>query len=178
MASSADNQQFIDLYRACEKDLFHYILSLAPQHVDALDILQETASELWNKFDHYDQQRPFKTWALKFAHLHVLKHRQRAKTRKRDLVLLGENALNLLAEEHERYEGVLELRRKALPLCMDKLSEADRQLLTCRYWSDETLRDLAQSTGRPEHRLHHRLVRIRKMLQECINETLPSLEES
>jgi len=176
MELSSQNQQFMQLYRACEKDLFRYILSLAPQHVDALDILQETASDLWQKFDRYDASRPFAVWARRFAHLRVLKHRQQAKARKRDVVLLGDGVTELLAAERELHEGVLELRRNALMTCIEKLTEAERELLKCRYWTDQKLKDLAQKLGEPEQRLYHRLASIRKVLQECINKTLPASE--
>ncbi len=177
MNTHSENLEFTALYYQCEQDLFRYILSLVPRHVDALDILQETAVDLWQNFDRYETDRPFGRWARKFAHLRVLRHYQNASRKSRDVLLLGEAVMELLAEEQEVHGDVLAARHTALARCLEKLTDEDWQLLRCRYWSNEKLRDLAVQLGEPEQRLYHRLARIRAKLQLCINETLLSSEE-
>ena len=68
MESRKSKEQFLQLYRACEGDLFRYILVLLPEYADAMDILQETATDLWRDFERYDETKPFEGWARRFAH--------------------------------------------------------------------------------------------------------------
>src|SRR5262249_31657937 len=60
-----------------QDDLFRYIYCLLPNREDAKDILQETSVAIYRKFASYDEQKPFLAWAFGFAHLEVLKHRER-----------------------------------------------------------------------------------------------------
>ena len=42
---------------------------------DADDIIQETLKALWEKFDDYDPERPFLSWANRFVYCQVQMHR-------------------------------------------------------------------------------------------------------
>ena len=64
--------QFLRLFLPSERELFRYVAALVPNVADAEEIVQQTAVELWKKFDQYDAQQPFTPWACRFA-LNIVK---------------------------------------------------------------------------------------------------------
>ena len=162
-------QQFARLFRECQRDLLRYILGCVPRHNDALDILQETASALWEKFGEYDPHQPFGPWARKFAHLQILKFCLYRRREKQNLTAYSEETQNSLAHEYEQHADVLEMRTHALQNCLTELGEPDRELLKQRYEQPTSLREVAQRSGKNEDQLYRRLNRIRKALMRCIN---------
>ena len=162
-------QQFANLFEGCQHDLLRYVLGCVPRHSDAMDILQETAAALWQKFDEYDPERPFGPWARKFAHLQVLKHSLYRKREWENLVAYSEQTQNALAQEYEEHADVLQARSDALTDCIETLQSDDRKLLDQRYFKRESVRDVAKQTGRNEDQLYRRLNRIRQALMKCID---------
>ena len=58
--SDSDRQaQFLRLFLASERELFRYVLALVPAMDDASEIVQQTALQLWKRFDDYDPGQPF-----------------------------------------------------------------------------------------------------------------------
>jgi len=172
MPSADQQQEFAERFSTVESDLFRYVLSAVIRHADALDVLQETATALWEKFDEYDRAQPFGPWARKFAHVQVLKYRLYKKLPSGRNVLLGQSAIDALSAEYEQHHLVLDARKAALKGCIQQLSEDDRQLLDWRYWENVNLREAAADTGTSEDKLYGRLRRIRRELGECIDRTL------
>ncbi len=82
----ASAELLVRLLSRHQEDLFRYIFALLPHEEDARDVLQETSVALCRKFSEYDPGRPFLAWAFRFAHLEVLKHRERSQ---RANLLLG-----------------------------------------------------------------------------------------
>ena len=120
--SSNNRNEFTRQYAACERELYRYIHSLVPSHEDVLDLLQETASDLWQKFGQYDTGHPFGVWARGFAYRRVLKHYRHAGSGDRRLLTFREDVVALLSEETARHASVLELRRQALEVCLERSS--------------------------------------------------------
>lgn len=72
-----DARQFVQLWTRAQPEVRRYVLMLVPRAADAEDVVQETATGLWEKFEQYDPAQPFVAWAIRFAHLEVPKWRQR-----------------------------------------------------------------------------------------------------
>lgn len=165
-------EEFVKLFEECQHDLLRYILGCIPSYSDALDVLQETAAALWQKFAEYDRSKPFSPWARKFAHIQVLKfslYRQRAK---RQFAAFSQQTATAITEEYDEHAEVLEARNNALSNCIDKLSSAEQNLLRRRYFEGVNLRQVAAQEGCNEDQLYRRLQRIRLALLRCIDQTL------
>lgn len=52
-------EKYIREYSACEQDLRFYIASLINNKSDVDDILQETATAIWKKYELRDPEKPF-----------------------------------------------------------------------------------------------------------------------
>lgn len=102
--------------------------------------------------------------ALRFAHLEVLKHRDRGRHRVQPFRL---EVLGRLAAERAEAEPALEVQRHALEVCLDKLSEPDRELIRRRYHDRVPADQAARETGASRRTLFRNLERVRRLLLEC-----------
>jgi RNA polymerase sigma-70 factor (ECF subfamily) len=162
--------EFAECLRRHQSQLFGYIHALVRDLNDADDLFQQTTTVLWKKFDDYDRQRSFLSWACGVARYEIANF-LRARSRQR---LYFSDELNLvLIEAQEELQPVeLEERREALVQCMTKLRERDRKLLETCYSAAGGVREAAQREGRSPQSVHNSLRRIRRALFECILRTL------
>jgi RNA polymerase sigma-70 factor (ECF subfamily) len=149
-----------------QEELFRYIFALLPSEEDARDVLQETCVALCRKFADYDPHKPFLAWAYGFAHLEVLKQRQRNQRR---ACLLSPELIDCLAREREPHEPVLQARLLALEHCLEELSPADQELIGRRYAGGTRAEDLMRQFATSRRTLFRKLDRIRRALFECIS---------
>lgn len=172
MGDERKKNEFRRLFQAVEPDLFRYLVIMVAHDADARDLLQETAGALWEQFDRYDRARPFGPWARKFAYMEVLKFRLYRAREGAKRVFLSQSSIEALSSEYTAHEGVLELRKSALALCIGKLPAEDRQLIEQHYWEKKKLRALAEDQQVSEDRIFRQMQRIRLLLQECIERAL------
>ncbi len=167
--NNPDHERFMRLYSQHDVEIRRYVLTLVADRNVADDVMQETSVALWQKFDEYDDDRPFINWACRFAYYEVLKHRKRQKVQRR---YFCQATIEALAEERlEEHEGLL-ARRKALQSCLDKLPQVDRDLVGLRYSTRATVADVASDIDEPVKKLYRKLERIRRALLHCVNQQL------
>jgi RNA polymerase sigma-70 factor (ECF subfamily) len=164
-----DPERFVRLFVEGQREILRYILALVPDINDAHDILQDTAVDLWRKFDRYDPAYPFAPWACRFAIRRVLKHREQQARRSKCLSL---ESLTQIAEERAEKEGILEDRRRALEVCLERLSDDDRLVVERRYSRQMSMTEMVGITGQNPSTLYKALERIRRRLFECVNRRL------
>jgi RNA polymerase sigma-70 factor (ECF subfamily) len=165
--------EFVANVREVQTRLYGYIHSLARDFNDADDLFQQTSLILWKKFDEFDRQRSFFSWACGIARLEVINF-LRSRGRRR---LYFSDELNLLLiEAHEDLDdGEIAERRDALAKCITKLRERDRELLMECYHDGSGVNQAAGRRGRSPQSVFNSLRRIRRGLFACITHTL-SLE--
>ena len=179
MAKEPDNnEQFVRLLAGSQQDVLRYIRALVPHDADAHDVMQETAVALWRKFDQYDPAQDFQGWAIGFAHKEVYNLRKRRRREQGNVVMLGDDVVELLADEHLEHRDVLEARRRAMRYCLEKISDTIRELFTERYANKKTIAALAEETGQNVQTLYKRLARARHWLMECVTRRLAEEDES
>jgi RNA polymerase sigma-70 factor (ECF subfamily) len=161
-----DPERFVRLFVEGQREILRYILALVPDIDDAHDILQDTAVDLWRKFDRYDPSVSFAPWACGFAFRRVLKHREQ---QPRKVKYLSIESLNLIVGERSEKEGILEDRRRALERCLQQLRDDDRLVVEHRYSRQMSVATIAEITGRNTSALYKALERIRRQLFECVN---------
>ena len=168
-APGEDPERFVRLFVEGQREILRYILVLVPDINDADEILQETAVDLWRKFDQYDPTFPFAPWACRFAFRRVLKHREQQARRVKALSI---ESLTWIAAERTEKEGILEDRRRALERCLQQLRDDDRLVVEHRYSRQMSVAKIAGTTGRNTSALYKALERIRRQLYECVNRRL------
>jgi RNA polymerase sigma-70 factor (ECF subfamily) len=164
-----DPERFVRLFVEGQREILRYILRLVPDIDDAHEILQDTAVDLWRKFDRYDPELAFAPWACGFAFRRVLKHREQSARR---VKFLSIESLTLIADETSEKDGILDDRRRALERCLEQLPDDDRVVVEHRYRGQMSVAQIAEITGRNTSALYKALERIRARLFDCVNRRL------
>ncbi len=157
----------------CER-LHAYIYSLLPHHADADDVFQRCSLLLWKKFETFDQERDFLSWACGVAFYEV---KNFLRTAQRDRLQFSETLLDLLAERRSEDISSMPDRLAALRLCVKKLTDNQQQLVWKAYGSATTMADLAAATGRSAQTLYNQLATIRRKLAQCVQLQLTAAGE-
>ena len=158
-------ERFLALFLASEREVYRYVCALAPAREDADEIMQQTAVELWRKFDQFDLTRPFTPLACRFA-LNVAKQWLDRKRRWRHL--LADGLAERIADRHEELQPLLDDRLKHLDDCLDKLPDKQRSIIDGYYFHKRSVDQVAAEAGRTVDAVYKAMQRIRQALQECI----------
>ena len=167
------SDEFVQLFTRHQRRLYLFILSQLAGTQDAEEVLQETNLVIWAKYHQFDITTNFFAWAAQIATYEVLKFRQR---RQREKLRFSDEFVQTVAAEVLERSDELELRRKALEQCLQKLRSGDRALIQRRYQPGERGKHVAEDLGRPANSVYQSLGRIRRSLLECINRTLAAAE--
>ena len=93
------NDKFLHLYAENQGKLYGYILSLCPNRFDADDIMQDTVSVMWRKFNDYQAGTDFIAWAITIAKFTILNFRRK---QKKGHIHFDEDVLNYLKDKSKR----------------------------------------------------------------------------
>ena len=158
--------EFVRLWTQFHRDVERYVYSMVPRSADAAEVVQVVSVKLWEKWENYDQERPFLPWAMRFAYLEILKWRQRLA---REKLVFSDELLEQLHSTHEELDPLMEVRRGILGQCLEKLNEEDQKLVRLRYAGRHgAIKEEAERTGKKMHKLYYALERIRVALLNCI----------
>jgi RNA polymerase sigma-70 factor, ECF subfamily len=170
MTGSADeastrDEDFVRLMTAGQRDLRAFILGLAPQQVDADDILQEVNLALWRKRHLYNHGENYLRWAFGFAALEARSFRSRsAKGR----LWFSDAAIESLAEGWPQASSFMDDCRQALAECLKKLGKVEREVIDAKYKKRLSVKDIAANTGHPTSTVYKILNRGRESLRACV----------
>jgi RNA polymerase sigma-70 factor (ECF subfamily) len=162
--------RFIELLGAHERDLFGYIFSMTGNWDDSQEIMQRLRIRVWEQFSQYDSSRPFGAWARAIAYYLVLAFR---KERSRQREYFTERIIQLLDEAYASEHDEVSTSREALVDCLGKLS-SDKQKLVTEYYATGGPAALADSLGKTENSLRQAVLRIRRMLLDCVQRSVSS----
>lgn len=152
------------------KKLFGFILVMVPNHVDAEDILQETALILWNKFEEYEPGTNFYAWAKEIAKHKAYEYYKK----KKSFIQIDLDFLEKIQAVNEPVLGTLEERMAALRGCLNRLDQKDLRLIHVRFQKNITLKEMAKEAHLSVHTVYKRMACIYALLQACIRRTLLS----
>lgn len=142
-----------------------------PEDVD--EIMQEVSLVAWEKFEQLRNIDEFPKWACVIARYQILLFRRK---HSRDRLVLNENVFDLLLEESLEESSLNEARLNTLQQCLNKLPDASRRLVLMAYESGSTIDSLASRTGKKANALYQQLWRLRRALEQCVEETLKTGE--
>jgi RNA polymerase sigma-70 factor (ECF subfamily) len=166
---ATDDRDFGRLFVQSEPRIYGYICSVVANRTDADDVLQDTASVLWRKFDEYEQGTNFHAWAMKIARFQVLYYYQR---QRRDVLRFSEAFVDAITEDTVAAAAGLADLRETLASCLDRLKPRDRELFRHRYEAGATPESVAEKLSRPVSTVYNALRRIRQALHRCVFQKL------
>lgn len=169
-------REFVRLYSAHTQHFYGYILCLVPNWSDAEDLLQDTASIMWSKFDQFIPGTDFGRWGCRIARLVVANHYRKQKVRQRQMIINSEllEAISQAAESDSFFRE--DYRIDALQKCLTKLGERDQKLVRWRYETGISIRTMAEQIDRSIDTVYKALGRIHSQLLGCIENRLAQEE--
>ena len=169
MTADPKTEEFLRLLSTCERRLMAMILAMVPDWSAAEDIAQEARIRLWNEFDQYDPSKDFGAWARTIAYYEVLSYRKKAK---RQMPNLSDDVLEQIETTALKHSDEKADRLSAMRTCLQKLSQDCLELIERHYRGEESLKDIATQTGRTYQGTRQKVLRTRRALGKCIEQTL------
>lgn len=166
---SNPSAEFFSLLTDHQLQLRGYILASVGDHTEADDILQKTNLTLCRKADEFRGGAPFLPWAIAVARFEILGY---VRDRRRDRMVLNADVVKLMTEAAEERVDVAGPRQAALRKCLEKVEARQRKLLDLKYVNEEPISEIARMTDRTANGVKSLLVRIRRMLSDCIERSL------
>lgn len=167
------DDKVVELITQHQTALYAYIVSLVYRGQDAHDVLQETNMVLWDKRLNAPVTEEFITWACSVAHYQVLSYRKR---HQRSRLFFSEDLIVDLAAAATTGPAVDEAKFDSLHRCIDRLPERSRQLLKKRYFTSQSVEEIASDAQKSAAAVSQALYRIRKQLLDCIQARMFSIE--
>lgn len=139
--------------------------------------MQETALECWKKFDDFSDNRSTQTdsvdefirWAFVIARFKAMSWQR---DHKRDRLVFRENVIELLAKSAMANLDRQALEQNAVDSCLAKLAEDQRRLVLSVHRTEDSVAQIAASTGQSARRLYSQVNGIRKQLLDCVRQQL------
>lgn len=169
------SEQFFRLYNAAQKRIYAYLLMLVHNHNDAEDLLQETASVLWERFDQFDRQGSFAAWAIGIARNKALDF---LKSKRTSRPLLGDDFYQDMSQYAETESEQTDRRLRALNECIQHMSVQNQRLIHLRFEQGIPVKRISQISEHSADAIYKKISRIYSFLNECINRRILQQEQA
>jgi RNA polymerase sigma-70 factor (ECF subfamily) len=171
--NSKKTEVFLSLLMANQRRINSYVLSLVPNFSDADDIMQETISVMWSKFDQFEVGTDFTSWGIKVAYYHIMTYR---KKKAKDKLVLSENLFLKIDEIAKEKQHHTDERINHLRHCIEKLNPVDQRFLKARYELNYNANNLAVQLDRSVQYVYKHMARIFHTLNLCVKRVIREAE--
>jgi RNA polymerase sigma-70 factor (ECF subfamily) len=168
-----DRRDFIGKFATVERSVRAYLHASCRNFSDAEDLLQNVWRTVWDKLDSYDDTRPFEAWVIGIARMEALKWRERQAGNR---IVLSEDIVSRLAKTAAEESEDLPARHKFMMECLEQLQGAARKLVNLKYFERKKIREIAGNLQRNVSAIEMQLVRVRRLLRDCIERKMTMAE--
>ena len=135
----------------------------------AEELLQETAAQVFENIDRFDDSRPFLPWSLGIARNVVLKYRRRI-ARDRHVFSQGllDHFAQVVQEMSERQDALV----RSLSTCRKRLTPRSQEICRLRYEQNLLPQEIASRLGSTPSAVATVLHRMHEQLRNCIEQYL------
>jgi len=165
MPNPLDETRFIEALTRHQPALEAYCYANLANREDAREVLQATCVKLWQKAADWDPETEFLPWAFTVARFTIL---SRYRDQKRDRLVFDEDVIQAMTDHTAKAATMFDERREALATCMKKLDQKQADLLHDHYTANQSLREIAEASGKGLSAVKMTLLRIRQQLSVCI----------
>lgn len=142
------------------------VLAIAPGCREVDDVVQESCVAMWRKIDDFDTDRDFMPWALTFVRFQTMAWLKR---KGRDKVSFSNEIVESLCSAIGSSAQWGSEKADALELCLEGLSEDDRQLLTLRFVDGLKVPEIAkQKRQKSTEALYKTFSKVKASLVRCV----------
>jgi len=160
---------FFQLFMAHQRVFYAYILTAVHNYSDADDVLQETATVMWRRFEEFRPGSNFRAWGVAIARNQVLRF---FNSHKRSRLRFDDDLLEQLEASTLEESGHIDGLAEALRTCFQRLSEANRKILDLRYKERMAIKSIANLMGKPVFGMYKAFSRLQDSLQRCMESAL------
>lgn len=160
-----NTESFLSLLMADQRKIHSYIYSLVPNFSDADDIMQQTISTMWKKFDQFEVGTSFASWGTRIAYYHIMNYR---KKKSRDIVCINDNIFQQINQIAKEKHSEADVRIEKLRNCIQKLTPNEKLLLKARYELNYSVKILAAQLNKSVQYVYKHISRIHYLLSICI----------
>ena len=175
-AQRGDQSAFAQLVEDYQKPVYNLAFRMLGNAQDAEDTAQETFLRAYTQLKRFDRDQKFATWLLSICAHHCI---DRLRRRRFLWLSLEDDAIadSLASDLPEPDAEVLrhESEREIAGL-LEHLTPASRLAVVLKYWHEQSVEEIAQTTGDSVSAVKVRLHRARQLLAKTIltNQHLPT----
>lgn len=164
----ASNSEFLTLFLRYQRSLRAFVGSLVRDRDQFDDVMQDVVVTLCEKFDSFDRERDFGSWARGIAANKVMQFRDRAS---RCPTPFSPEVIQAIVDafDHRRDRPEME---DALDQCLAGLPENSREVLTGWYANSWPIERIAERLSSTPVAAYKTLQRLRARLLECVQRRL------
>ena len=167
--------EFVRLITANQSQIYAYIMSLVGNCADADDIMQETTSTMWQKFDDFKPNTDFISWGVAIAYYKVLEFRR---SHRHEKYQFDDEVLDILAHKAKQELMDSNTYLSKLQDCLQKLNKYDYQLIRLRYISGVSMNELSRRFDKTVRSIYYQIAKIHGLLMRCIKRRIIVEEQS
>ncbi|MEH6941343.1 sigma-70 family RNA polymerase sigma factor [Bacillus sp. JJ722] len=160
-AQHGDEDAFLQLFQTCQVEVYRMAYVYLKNKEDALDVVQETAYRSFKTIKTLKKPQYFKTWLIKIA-INVA-HDLLRKNKK--IVYLDRETLGWIGQEDYDVATSITLNQ-----IVEALTDQEKSIIFLKFYSDFTLKEIAQvkdiPLGTAKTILYRALDKLRKMVKE------------
>lgn len=167
--SAERQEEFVRLLNGAHGLLLRYVCSLVGNRHDAEDVLQRASVVMWRRFETFETGTDFIAWATTVAFYEV-RNFQRVTGRSR--LAFDDELMQILATERALDIRQSSVRLELLEVCVEKLEDTQRALVTSIYIDGMDVGAVANQQGRAAQTIYNKLTFIRRVLADCVQQRL------
>jgi RNA polymerase sigma-70 factor (ECF subfamily) len=163
----APTTSFAKLWHQNQHALGGFVCVHVPDHHLADDIIQDVAELAAERFEQYDQARPFIGWLIGIARNRIA---QTYREKGRRPIVYSSEVLDALTQAYTTMQTEDDARLEGLRQCIAKLSDRQRRVIDLRYARQLSSQDIAERVGCSPRAVTSMLQRIRTALRKCVSQ--------
>ena len=169
MSPENSKNDFMRLFLANQNKIFAYLMMHVPNRIDAEDLMQETATWMWENFDNFTAGTNFSAWGIQVAKYKILNLNR---SQKNSRIRFHSEVIELINAKADSFLNESDQRIDVLRNCLTKLSDKDRKLLYLKYEKGLTTKRLSELVDRPIKGLYKTMSRVHNSLLQCVRHSL------
>lgn len=164
------SEAFLEVYLSNQKRILSYILCFIPNRADADDVLQNTTSVLWKKFDQYTVGTDFLAWSTTIARFEIMSYYKKKK--REGKIHFDEHLQKIIDHDSNTVSDQFDQRIEALRNCLKKLISAEVHIMKMRYEEDLSFARIADRLGVSSTAAFKKVSKIHGHLIQCIRQRM------
>ncbi|AQT68092.1 RNA polymerase sigma factor [Anaerohalosphaera lusitana] len=155
--------------------IYAYVLTMVGNYSDADDVMQETISFMWKRFEDFELGSDFVAWGIRIARYKILEHRRRQK--KHDIVQYSDGSFEKLSSLAVNKNDNLSNQNVKLKECLKKLKHFKKRYFTVialKFFENCNTNDIAKRIGVSVPNVYTIMSRAYGYLLACMKKSMSS----